>query len=54
LRALVGAKEQSDIDELVAKVLRDLGNPEPPLRLAVVRDLLTLDLKYYSSTDLSP
>lgn len=54
MRELVGAKEQRDIDELVAKILRDLGNPEPPLRLAIVRDLLSLDLKYYSSTDVSP
>jgi hypothetical protein len=54
LRELVGPKEQRDIDSLVAKILRDLGNPEPPLRLELVRELLSLDLKYYSSTDVSP
>ncbi|HEX8980820.1 MAG TPA: hypothetical protein VF811_14020 [Parasulfuritortus sp.] len=54
MRELVGAKEQHDIDRLVDKILRDLGSPEPPLRLDLVRDLLSLDLKYYSSTDVSP
>lgn len=54
MRELVGAREQRDIDQLVAKILRDLGDPEPPLRLELVRDLLSLDLKYYSSTDISP
>lgn len=54
MKELVGGKERRDIDLLVAKILRDLGNPEPPLRLEVVRQLLALDLKYYSSTDVSP
>jgi Zn-dependent peptidase ImmA (M78 family) len=40
-----------DINELVAKVLRDLGSPEPPLNLDLVRELLRLDRQYYSSTD---
>jgi hypothetical protein len=40
-----------DINELVAKVLRDLRNPEPPLKLELVRELLRLDRQYYSSTD---
>ena len=31
------------------KILRDLGNPEPPLRLEDVRELLRLDLGYYQS-----
>lgn len=54
MKELVGNKERNDIDLLIAKVLRDLGNPEPPLRLELVRELLALDLKYYSSTDVSP
>lgn len=54
MRELVGEREQKDIENLVGKIIRDLGNPEPPLRLDVVRDLLALDLKYYSSTDVSP
>lgn len=35
----------------MAKVLRDLGDPTPPLRLELVRELLRLDLSYYSSAD---
>lgn len=41
----------SDIDGQVAKVLHGLGDPEPPLDLRVVRDLLKLDRGYYSTTD---
>jgi hypothetical protein len=54
LKELVGPKEQQDIERLVAKILRDLGQPEPPLRLELIRELLTLDLKYYSSTEVGP
>lgn len=39
------------IDAQVDKVLRDLGYPPPPLRLDQVRELLRLDLGYYSTTD---
>jgi hypothetical protein len=41
----------ADIDGQVAKVLRGLGNPEPPVDLRVVRELLKLDRGYYSTTD---
>ena len=37
------------IDRRVDKILRDLGNPEPPLRLEDVRELLRLDLGYYQT-----
>jgi len=40
-----------DIDDQVAKVLRGLGNPEPPIDLRLVRELLKLDRGYYSTTD---
>ena len=40
-----------DIDTAVGKILRDLDNPEPPLRLEPVRELLRLDRQYYSSTE---
>ncbi len=40
-----------DIDRRVAKILRDMGNPQPPLRLEEVRHLLELDLGWYSSAD---
>jgi hypothetical protein len=39
------------IDSQVDKLLRDLGYPPPPLRLEHVRELLRLDLRYYSSAD---
>ena len=38
-----------DIDRQIAKVLKGLGNPAPPLRLEDVRALLKLDRHYYSS-----
>ena len=41
------------IDKHVERVLRDLGYPEPPLRLEDVRSLLRLDLRHYSSTDVT-
>lgn len=47
----VGAYEASDIDAIVDRLLRDLGNPEPPLSLETVRDALKLDLKFYSSAE---
>lgn len=48
---LVGESEKRDIGSQVQRILHDLGNPEPPLNLADVRSLLSLDLQYYSSTD---
>lgn len=47
----VGERESSDIDKLVNRMLRDLGNPEPPLSLREVRELLKLDLKFYKRSD---
>ncbi|MBH5396625.1 DUF955 domain-containing protein [Bradyrhizobium sp. CNPSo 4010] len=41
----------ADIDGQVDKVLRGLGNPEPPVDLRLVRELLKLDRGYYSTTD---
>lgn len=54
MREIVGRSEQRDIDQLIDKILRDLGRPEPPLDLRMVRELLRLDRKYYSSTDAGP
>ena len=48
---IIGVREVSDIDAVVAKTLRGLGNPEPPLDLADVRLLRELDVKYYSTAD---
>lgn len=44
-------RERIDISKQVDKVLRGLGQPAPPLRLEDVRELLRLDLAYYSSSD---
>ncbi len=49
----VGEQEKADIRAQIARVLRDLGNPEPPLDLNAVTDQLKLDLKYYTKADLS-
>ena len=43
-----------DIQAQVDKVLRGLGDPEPPLNLCDVRELLKLDLYFYSSTNTGP
>ena len=45
--------EKRDIRDQVGRILRDLGHPEPPLKLADVRTLLSLDLQYYRSSDSS-
>ena len=37
------------IDKRVDKILRDLGNPEPPLRLEEVRELLRLHVSFYQT-----
>lgn len=44
-------KTKVDIDKRVDRVLRGLGNPEPPLRLEDVRELLKLDLAFYTADD---
>jgi hypothetical protein len=44
-------KTKLDIDKRVERVLRGLGKPEPPLRLEDVRELLKLDLAFYTADD---
>ena len=39
------------IDKQVVKVLRGLGNPEPPLDLDLVFELLRLDAQFYTTTE---
>lgn len=39
------------IEKRVDKILRDLGNPEPPLRLEEVRELLRLHVGFYQTDD---
>lgn len=40
-----------DIDGRIDRVLRGLGNPEPPLSLDQVRELLKLDRAFYTADD---
>jgi hypothetical protein len=47
----LGPRTLADIDGQVIKILKGLGNPEPPVDLSVVRELLRLDRGYYSTTD---
>src|SRR5260370_36354572 len=49
----IGRREQQDIQKQVDKILNGLGNPEPPLDLRDVRELLKLDRQYYNSRDTS-
>jgi hypothetical protein len=39
-----------DIDRQVTRVLKGLGNPEPPIRLEEVQELLKLDRQFYTGT----
>ncbi|NQT37797.1 MAG: DUF955 domain-containing protein [Planctomycetes bacterium] len=48
---LVTGHDAREITEQVSKLLRDVGNPEPPLSLQIIRDRLKLDLRYYSTVD---
>ena len=45
---ILSARTAADIDSRVDLILKDLGNPEPPLTLEMVRELLQLDFGYYS------
>jgi hypothetical protein len=47
----IDGHEAQDIDKQVRKVLRGLGNPDPPLNLDEALELLNLDRGYYSSDD---
>ena len=51
LEGELGELEKRDIRAQVDRILRDLGNPEPPLHLPDVRALLKIDLEYYRSSD---
>lgn len=48
---IISPRTAADINKRVEEVLRELGNPEPPLRLEDVRALLELDRHYYTSDD---
>lgn len=48
---ILSAKTAQDIDRRVERVLKGLGNPDPPLRLDDVRQLLKLDRQFYTAKD---
>ena len=48
---VLSKKTVQDIDERVERILRGLGNPEPPLQLNDVRELLKLDRQFYTTDD---
>jgi len=48
---IIREKTRADIDRRVERILADLGNPEPPLKLEHVRELLKLGLDYYAADD---
>ena len=52
-RELVGQYEAVDINAQVDRILRELGDPGPPLSLRLVREYLKLDRQYYSKHDTS-
>lgn len=47
----ISAGTVKEIDKQVEKVLRGLGNPEPPLDLSAVFELLKLDSQFYRSSE---
>lgn len=51
---LVEGHEAEDLRFQVEKVVRGLGNPDPPLDFRDVRELLELDRQYYSSREDGP
>lgn len=50
---VVSPKTAADIEQRVNRVIRGLGNPEPPLELSDVRELLRLDRRFYTAADTS-
>jgi hypothetical protein len=45
---ILQSRVRQDIQARTDKILRELGNPEPPLRLEDVRELLRLDRDYFT------
>ena len=48
---ILSERTARDIDGIVEKLLRELGHPQPPLRLEEIRDALSLDRAYFSATN---
>lgn len=47
--AILKQRVRQDVQARTDQVLRELGNPEPPLGLEDVRELLRLDYGYFTS-----
>ena len=47
----ISTKTAQNIDKRVERLLHGLGNPEPPLQLSDVRELLQLDREFYTADD---
>ncbi len=47
----ISATTAADIDGRVARLLRGIGNPDPPLQLENVRAALKLDREFYTADD---
>ena len=50
---IISVTTARDIDHRVERVLRGLGNPDPPLSLENVRELLKIDREFYTADDSS-
>jgi len=50
-RVKIDDRSAADIDRIVTKLHRDIGNQTGPVDLAAVRTILRLDLRYYQSSD---
>jgi len=51
LNTFLKDKTSREIDALIERIIKDIGNPEPPLSLEVIRDRLKLHKDYYSATE---
>jgi hypothetical protein len=50
-RVKIDNRAASDIDKIVDRIHRDIGNPTEKVDLAAVRHVVKLDLEYYRSSD---
>lgn len=49
--AILSKSTQIDIDKRVSRILKDLGNPEPPVNHELIRELIKLDRAYFQKDD---
>lgn len=53
IEPIIDDYDRDEIHKHIARLLRDMGNPNPPLKLEEVRELQKLDLKYYSKSEIN-